>query len=341
MQCHVQNLHGGGAPGRYKLVFFGNDDEGALCALAGDVPVSENGEGISGFRFRPVDFDGKGHELLAFPKVVVAEVADGEGVGAAEAGQGLMRAVLVGALAEEDGKSGGEAALYASREKRMARESGLTSGNGATPESGLAFGNGAAQESNLASGSEAVLKSGVASVNGATLRGGAPQEAADGKTSDSDPEASTPLALEQRATFNRYYNEWLLHFCRHFCSLSGYYRDVEPFEEDGTGAQWKRMGNVSNLPLISPGAHYLAALRHHYLFGERPANDGVEHMYFFAVPGRNLAEEQPDGGRSGFVLWQASAEEGGSAVDSGRRQSDREVYWIAAIDGETGDIVAP
>src|SRR5690606_8367183 len=61
-----------------------------------------------------------------------------------------------------------------------------------------------------------------------------------------------------RTTYNSFYNEYLLQFCGYTCKAANYYEDVYPFENDKTGARWKRIQNVASLPLVSPGAHFFA-----------------------------------------------------------------------------------
>ena len=64
--------------------------------------------------------------------------------------------------------------------------------------------------------------------------------------------------------------------------------------------------------------------------------------YFIGVPGRFLEKEQPDGGKSGFVLWQPIiGAEGYRADEEGASLKNRQVaygYWIAAINRQTGII---
>lgn len=134
-----------------------------------------------------------------------------------------------------------------------------------------------------------------------------------------------------RDCFNRFYNEHVLHTCIYTCQVAEYYEEVKPFREDRTGARWKRIVNITNLPLVSPGAHYYASLYRHYLFGARPDRRGYASCYFFAIPGRNMEAEQPDGGRSGFRYWQA--------MKGSEEQKNPYGYWILQIDGQTGDIL--
>ncbi|MGI6751644.1 MAG: hypothetical protein ACOX4U_03385 [Anaerovoracaceae bacterium] len=136
--------------------------------------------------------------------------------------------------------------------------------------------------------------------------------------------------IKPNHNFNRFYNEYLLQFCDYTCKVADYYEDVRPFEKDKTGAMWKKMVNIGNLPLVSPGAHFFATHYKHYLFGAKPDENGRAVRYFFGIPGRGIEEERPDGGRSGFVLWQPMAGSQGMEKPYG--------YWILAIDGDSGNI---
>lgn len=143
---------------------------------------------------------------------------------------------------------------------------------------------------------------------------------------------------DAKRNFHSFYNEYLLQFCGYTCRSANFYEDVFPFEKDLTGANWKRIQNVASLPLISPGAHFFATQYKHFLFGARPDSKGVASRYFFAVPGRFIQEEQPDGGRSGFVYWQpVSGMSSGGEIDNATDPAYG--YWILAVDAFTGDII--
>lgn len=156
------------------------------------------------------------------------------------------------------------------------------------------------------------------------------------------PESETGLEMEQEAAasssqtwddthnYNGFYNEYLLNVCGYTCKVADYYEEVRPFDSDRTQARWKKIVNVENLPLVSPGAHHFAAQYRHYLFGARPGENGMAERFYFGIPGRFLETEQPDGGRSGFTFWQPM------------RGADREKtaygYWIVSVDAKTGNI---
>lgn len=155
---------------------------------------------------------------------------------------------------------------------------------------------------------------------------------------DEQVEPVEEVEIATRINYNSFYNEYLLRFCDFTCKSADSYEDIFPFEKDLTKARWKRIQNVSSFPLVSPGAHLFATQYRHFLFGARPDSQGVASHYFFAVPGRFIQEEQPDGGRSGFVLWQPLANDSQTGTVDENPNSGYG-YWIVAIDALTGDII--
>ncbi len=165
-------------------------------------------------------------------------------------------------------------------------------------------------------------------------------EAQEESTGQGEPaEMLKPDRDERPVSYNSYYNEYLLQFCGYTCKAANYYEDVFPFENDRTGARWKRIQNVASLPLVSPGAHFFATQYRHFLFGAKPDAAGVASRYFFAVPGRFVNEEQPDGGRSGFVYWQPVVGAPLPGTKEANRSESVYGYWILAVDAATGDII--
>ncbi|MBN7774129.1 hypothetical protein [Clostridium aminobutyricum] len=162
----------------------------------------------------------------------------------------------------------------------------------------------------------------------------------------SEDSRKTPYEVEKRAPihekkpvkkYNHYYNEYLMEICQRTAKASEFYEIITPFSEDRTRARWRRVANVQNLPIVSPGALWGASKYRHYIFGEGPDK------YYFGIPGRFLNEEQPEGGRSGFVLWQPIM--GAESLEATKEDCSLENrmtaygYWIAAIDKNTGDIL--
>lgn len=151
-----------------------------------------------------------------------------------------------------------------------------------------------------------------------------PQNALQQRTSQ-----SSPLTAEKsRENYNRFYNTYLRNVCRYFWSVCGYYEEIRPFQPDPFDARWLKIANPKGMFFVSPGAQHFSAKYGHFLLGCRQ-----EAMYYLAVPGRFRKEEQPDEGESGFCYWQP--------IGQGERDEETYGYWIAAIDGESGDVVDP
>lgn len=312
MRCSVENLRPWPKGDYiYKLILFGNRGERMTHAVIGTVPVGRSGSGEAYFRFNPLDVDGKGNDYASFSAAVVASVSmrdDGE----------PLHPVLKGNTGNESEEAPRPLAASIS-EKRdedvepAAEEPVQEVKPAARPAAG--------SEKNSAAGPtmDSVKNLGA------------------GPTMDSVKDsAARPAAGSEKNSaagarcYNDFYNEYILHACAHTCQVAEYYEEVRPFVEDRTGARWKKIMNIMNLPLVSPGAHYFASLYHHYLFGARPDERGYASCYFFGIPGRRMEAEQPDGGRSGFVYWQP--------MKGTESQKNPYGYWIVEIDGQTGDI---
>lgn len=140
-------------------------------------------------------------------------------------------------------------------------------------------------------------------------------------------------------TYNQYYNQYILECCAGIENKREMYDRTVPFQEDRTGADWIRVVNLGRFPMVSPGAQYMISRYRHFIFGTD------DDYYYIGVPGRYLEKEQPDGGRSGFVLWQPIVgAEGYHADEKDAPLKNRQVaygYWIAAINRSAGTIEAP
>lgn len=148
-----------------------------------------------------------------------------------------------------------------------------------------------------------------------------------------------PIEKKERTTYNHFYNDYLKELCEKMVKAAELYDDILPFSKDKVGARWKRIANIKNFPLVSPGGMWGVSKYRHYIFGEDSK------LYYLGIPGRFLKEEQPEGGKSGFVLWQpivgAENLEATKAECSLENKMTAYGYWITAIDKETGDIVEP
>ncbi|QAT41854.1 hypothetical protein [Aminipila luticellarii] len=156
---------------------------------------------------------------------------------------------------------------------------------------------------------------------------------------ETNPYDVQDFAKKQRTTYNYFYNQYVKDLCEKTAKAAELYDLILPFSRDRTGAKWKRIANIKNLPLVSPGAMWGASKYRHYIFGED------QKLYYVGIPGRFLNEEQPEGGKSGFVLWQPIV--GAENLEATKAECSLENrmiaygYWITAIDRETGDIIDP
>lgn len=137
--------------------------------------------------------------------------------------------------------------------------------------------------------------------------------------------------------YNSYYNKYLCAQCFRINKSKNVYDRILPFREDATSAEWTKMCDYSSFPMVSPGARGLSQKYKHYIFGCN------EKYYYFGVPGRFLRSEQPEEGRSGFLLWQPIiGAENLNATEESTSDDIRKMaygYWIVAVDKETGDVV--
>ena len=153
----------------------------------------------------------------------------------------------------------------------------------------------------------------------------------EGRVVEGEPETEDGLNITKedaaprlRRIFNDFYNKYLIESCERCLRLSRYYDDIKPFKMDKTKAEWKKIVNIGNMPIVSPGAYYFATKYRHYIFGV------TEKRCYIGIPGRLMKEEQPDEGESGFVYWQP--------IIGAGHYDDAYGYWMAAINLATGDV---
>ncbi len=167
------------------------------------------------------------------------------------------------------------------------------------------------------------------------------EEKKSGQHKESSPKEMSQERHQEReqTSYNHFYNKFILHACNHICQTAEKYQDIEPFSSDSTKASWKKMPITIHLPLIAPGAHYFSGRYKHYIFGARERNNQSALDYFFGIPGRNIPEEQPDGGESGFVFWQPIKGVEERKGSNSKENQQAYGYWIVKIDGITGNII--
>lgn len=312
LRCVVQNLkYYSGGEYIYKLIFFGKKGDKTIHTVPGSLAINRNGNGETYFRFDPLNMDGEGNSYADFNMAIVAAVS-----GTSE--KEPLHPVLKGMMSKTDTT---KTAAGQTQEEKLCAEPARFSG--VQPEQ------------------TAQMEQSVQTEQSEQPEQAQPQSESNLQESKIRKEAE-PMMQEAQTEiliYNSFYNEYLLQFCGYTCRAANYYEDVFPFEKDRTGARWKRIRNIASLPLVSPGAHFFATQYRHFLFGAKPDEKGVACRYYFAVPGRFIQEEQPDGGRSGFVFWQPVT----SSALPDDLVSDQAApgygYWIVAVDAYTGDII--
>lgn len=153
------------------------------------------------------------------------------------------------------------------------------------------------------------------------------------------PETTSPTADMKNTppkNYNAFYNKVVLEKCIALAKEQASFADIVPFEENQMKASWKKISNINLFPMVAPGAYDPMEKYGHFLWGYNDTH------YFLAVPGRFLPEEQPDGGRSGFVFWQPilgmDKEANAGSVPVEERRRNVYGYWIASVNRYNGHI---
>ena len=136
--------------------------------------------------------------------------------------------------------------------------------------------------------------------------------------------------------YSPFYNRYLLDKCVEIAKMQNKYTDVIPFKHDLARASWKKITDCVLFPMVAPGADDPMKKYGHFLYGWRDSH------YFLGIPGRFFPEEQPDGGKSGFVFWQPllgmEEESQDKSIPIEERRKNIYGYWIAAINRYNGHI---
>lgn len=344
LRCAVQNLkYYEKGDYIYKLILFGKKGEKTIHTIIGSLLVNRQGNGETYFRFQPLDIDGKGNCYHDYSTAIIAAAST---IDDKEALHPVLKGITISErepfqtelfeIDEKDTKTKEEIRdKFGHLEREMAKE--REKSQDITDEQDIR------QDTIDEQGKQRDIEDEANEQN-------VDSDEKDGNRYDaeSDPqylETNTERYLEAASVkkdYNQFYNEYLLNACAHTCRIAEYYEDVVPFNKDKTGARWKKIVNIMNLPLVSPGAHYFATQYHHYIFGAKADDKGIATRYFFGIPGRFFAEEQPDGGKSGFTYWQPirGAEKALESADADKASIRNSAYgyWIVAIDGKNGNI---
>lgn len=304
----------------YKLILFGKKGERTIHTVIGNLLVNRQGNGETYFRFLPLDVDGKGNSYHQFTTAIVAAASTKDD-------REPLHPVLKGVTYSE---------VEPFQSELFQVEEEMESGQSSEIDDLIN------RISEIVDDMEDAMQSEDVSAEMMEEEDAEPEsfrrEASEAFFGSGRTPAEESIS---KKTYNSFYNEYILNACAHTCRIAEYYEDVTPFERDKTGARWKKIVNITNLPLVSPGAHYFATRYRHYLFGAKPDETGTATKFYFGIPGRFLDEEQPDGGRSGFTYWQPIR--GTEPALEGYRKGERSNrnaygYWIIAIDGKTGNI---
>ena len=327
IRCAVQNLrYFEKGDYIYKLILFGKKGERTIHSIIGNLMVNRQGNGETYFRFQPMDIDGKGSFYHNYTTAIIAAAST-------KNDKEPLHPVLKGVTFSEgepfqselipvDQKSGNgkdrEIDEIMSKIDKIVEEVQESLDNDSSPEA-------------VMRAEEAIQRV---------------TEEQSGNETEEEPFQREAAAAPKdqtvsKRTYNDFYNEYVLNACAHTCRIAEFYEDVTPFDKDRTGARWKKIVNITNLPIVSPGAHYFATQYRHYIFGAKADESGMATKFYFGIPGRFLDEEQPDGGKSGFSYWQPIR--GAAPVFEGYRKGERASrsvygYWIVAVDAKTGDI---
>gem|GEM_PF-549665 len=329
LRCVVQNLrYFDRGDYIYKLILFGKKGERTIHTIIGNLLINKQGSGETYFRFLPLDVDGKGNTYHNFTTAIVAAAStkdDREPLhpvlkGATFSEGEPFQSELVPVNEEtENGQSREIDDIISKIDKIVDDLEDAIQEEAPQPEE-------AATEKATENPSEEYY---------------ADEEPFREEVFQNSPEESKAAGIVTKKVYNNFYNEYILNACAHTCRIAEFYEDVNPFEKDRTEARWKKIVNITNLPLVSPGAHYFATQYRHYIFGAKPDENGMASRFFFGIPGRFMDEEQPDGGKSGFTYWQPIR--GSDPVFEGYRKNENTRrntygYWIVAVDGKTGNI---
>lgn len=340
LRCIVQNLrYFEKGDYIYKLILFGKKGERTIHTIIGNLLINRQGNGETYFRFLPLDMDGKGNFYHNYTTAIVAAAStknDREPLHPVLKGITFntvepFQSELFQVNEETENEESSEIDEIINKIDKIVEDMEEELQNEAIPEELMS-----AEE-------EVPFREEIAAAPKEEETAASPKE----ETASPKEEEIAAVPKEEKKevvtkrTYNNFYNEYILNACAHTCRIAEFYEDVTPFDRDRIGARWKKIVNITNLPLVSPGAHYFATQYRHYIFGAKPDEKGVATKFFFGIPGRFLDEEQPDGGRSGFTYWQPIR--GADPVfenyrKGGHGNRNAYGYWIVAVDGKTGNI---
>lgn len=137
--------------------------------------------------------------------------------------------------------------------------------------------------------------------------------------------------------YNRFWDD----IENYFTDLFAFYNKVEPFAQRLEGYDWRKIDLASigfnGIYSVVPAYYYMynsnLSRYRHYLLGIAYKDRKVKYVVY-GLPGTNCKEEQPYGGKTGYVYWQPVEK------DCLNREEDFG-YWLLHIDADTGEVVNP
>lgn len=136
--------------------------------------------------------------------------------------------------------------------------------------------------------------------------------------------------------YSPFYSNFVLENCIHIAKRQKDFEDIIPFTNNPGKIIWKKISDNILFPIVSPGARQPIEKYEHFLFGWNDTH------YFLGVPGRFFSDEQPDKGRSGFVMWLPilgmDAKQQDASVPLDERRKNIYGYWLAAVNRYNGHI---
>lgn len=144
---------------------------------------------------------------------------------------------------------------------------------------------------------------------------------------------------ESNKTYNAYYTTFVREMADLHIRQKERCRRTVPFEDEWIADNWRRVdadslfsmeagegvaadtAAILQIPVASRDAAALIRKYGHYIFAYN------DEYLLLGVPGINGDEEQPEGGESGFTVWQPI------------KGSELYGYWLTAIDRKNGSIV--
>ena len=133
--------------------------------------------------------------------------------------------------------------------------------------------------------------------------------------------AAAGRSVRRKAFYNDYYSTYVREKAARLISERERFKAMRIFEETWMAAAWRVAEDAGVFPVASVDAAERIARGGHFIFAYN------DEYLLLGVPGTGGKEHQPDGGASGFTVWQPV------------RGSQMHGYWLTAVRRKTGEIV--